>query len=274
MDTYNGWSLRRTIYVGILMVSILCNFYYPIKTRFISLKEQHFLESSKSRDCNIDRLLLEKCSELDFVTLRTYRRLSSNKNAIYVHGTRIINLGENYFISVDDILFGYDILFEKDYLYSMGSWLGVQFQSSPHDAIVFQQLIWKIKPDLIIDLGTNVGGSAVFFASIMSFYSDVGIVLTIDRKSFTKNWVPNKNLLCKDCVNPIDHKLWKKYVHFIQGTTIDPQVLNKVKNYVLNATTIFISQDAAHDGPSVYQDILNYAEFRISAKLSWWTLAE
>ncbi|CAF1155922.1 unnamed protein product [Adineta steineri] len=127
--------------------------------------------------------------------------------------------------------------------------------------MVLQQLIWQIKPDLIIDLGTNVGGSALFFASIMSFYSDTGIVLTIDVKSFTENWVPNNRLICKHCVNPSDNKLWKKYVQFIQGSTTDLNVLAKVKQYVSNSTTILVSHDAAHDGHTVYKDLLNYAEF-------------
>ncbi|CAF1428476.1 unnamed protein product [Adineta ricciae] len=163
--------------------------------------------------------------------------------------------------SVDDILYGYDVLFENEYLFTASSCLGVQYQSIPNDAMVFQQLIWRIKPDLIIDLGTNVGGSAVFFASIMPFYSDVGIVLTIDRESFTMDWVPDRRTLCKDCVNATDNKLWKKYVHFIQGSTNDVSVLAEVKKYAANGRTVFISHDAAHDCDSVYEDLINYTEF-------------
>ena len=208
-----------------------------------------------------ETVVLEKCSQSAFVSSRAKKRIEADKNAIFVNGERVIDLGQNYFISVDDILYGYDILFETDGLYTAGSWLGVQLQASPHDAMVLQQLIWRIKPDLIIDLGTNVGGSALFFASIMSFYSDVGIVLTVDAKPFTDNWIAKDRVICKDCINPSEHKLWKKYVHFIQGLTTDPNVIAKVKQYVSNSTTVFVSQDASHDFEVVYQDLLNYAEF-------------
>lgn len=210
---------------------------------------------------NNETVVLEKCSESTFVTSRAKKRIEADKNAIFLNGDRVIDLGQNYFVSVDDILYGYDILFETDALYTAGSWLGAQFQASPHDAMVLQQLIWRIKPDLIIDLGTNVGGSALFFASIMSFYSDTGVVVTVDAKPFTDNWIGKDRVICKDCINPSEHKLWKKYVQFIQGLTTDLHVLTKVKEYVSNSTTIFVSQDASHDFEVVYQDLLNYAGF-------------
>jgi cephalosporin hydroxylase len=224
-------------------------------------KDQLHMTNSSSVCHENETLLLERCSRSTFVSSRAKKRITADKNAVFLHGDRVIDLGQNYFVSVDDILFGYDMLFEKDFLFSAGSWLGAQFQASPQDAFIFQQLIWKIKPDLIIDLGTNTGGSALFFASIMSFYTDEGTVLTIDVKPFSGNWVSKDRLLCRDCVNPSDNKLWKKYVQFIQGSTTDPQVIAKVNKYVLNSKTIFVSQDASHACDIVYQDLLNYAPF-------------
>jgi cephalosporin hydroxylase len=213
-----------------------------------------------TQECCETQKLLEKCSTSEFVSLRAKTRIASDKNAVFGQGDRVINLGGNYFISVDDILFGYDMLFEADVLFSAGQWLGAQFQSSPPDAMVLQQLIWKIKPDLIIDFGTNVGGSALFFASIMSFYSDTGAVLTIDIKPFSQNWVDRNRVICKDCVNPSENKLWKKYVQFIQGSTTDGNVIAKIKQFASNFTKVFFSHDSSHALGIVYQDLINYAE--------------
>lgn len=207
-----------------------------------------------------ETLLLQKCSTSTFVSTRARKRILADKNAVFVQGERVIDLGGEYFISVDDVLYGYDVLFEKDVLFSAGSWLGAQFQSSPHDAMIFQQLIWKIKPDLIIDFGTNAGGSALFFASMMSFYADAGVVLTVDIKPFTENAVPKERLRCKDCVTPSENKLWKKYVQFIQGSTTDAKVIAQVKQYASNSKTILISHDSSHDSYIVYQDLLNFAQ--------------
>ncbi|CAF1428614.1 unnamed protein product [Adineta ricciae] len=242
MGTHNGWSLRYAFFAGLLIViSLLYIFYHPKIIGIQKLtcltpvnetkRDRHFLEATTSEGCNVDKLLLQKCSHSEFTSTT------------------------DTFINVDDILYGYDVLFENDYLFTASSWLGVQYQSTPNDAMVFQQLIWGIKPDLIIDLGTNFGGSAVFFASIMSFHSEAGIVLTIDRKSFTMDWVSDRRTLCKDCVNATDNKLWKTYFHFIQRSTNDVSVLAEVKKYVANARTVFISHDAAHDCDSVYEDL-------------------
>jgi cephalosporin hydroxylase len=219
-----------------------------------------FSTANVPSDCCETRLLLEKCSTAEFVSMRAKKRIALNKNAIFGQGDRAINLGDNHFVSVDDILYGYDVLFEVDALFSAGSWLGIQFQSSPHDAMVLQQIIWNLKPDLIIDFGTNVGGSALFFASIMSFYSETGRVITIDTKPFTQNWVEQKRLICKDCADPSHNKLWKKYVYFIQGSTTDPNVITKVKQFASNYTTVFLSQDTDHTQNTVYTDLVNYAE--------------
>ena len=229
-----------------------------IKT--VETKEQIEIRNVTIEYCNTSAVL-ENCSKSDFVRSRAKQRIASDRNAIFLHGECTLDLGNNYHISVDDILFGYDVLFEVDGLYSTGSWLGAQFQSSPQDAMVFQHLLWKIKPDLIIDLGTNVGGSALFFASIMSFYNEQGRIITIDMKPFTQNWVNHDHVKCKECGNPSENNLWKKYVTFIQGSTTDPKTIASVKSYVTNATRVFISHDASHSGNIVYQDLLNYADF-------------
>ena len=47
------------------------------------------------------------------------------------------------------------------------SWMGRPIIQYPQDIIAVQELIWNIKPDLIIETGIAHGGSAVFFASLL-----------------------------------------------------------------------------------------------------------
>ena len=173
-----------------------------------------------------------------------------------------------------------DLLFEQNFLFATSSWLGVQNQQDPSDAHLIQELIWELKPDLIIDLGTNTGGSAIFFASIMNYYNKLGKIVSVDIKNFDQNWIPGK---CEKCVNPRDTELWKKYVTFYQGPTTDAAIISKVKQHTINATRIFVSQvififkivfdfsflyfflfkDASHNPDQVYNDIKAYSEFVI-----------
>jgi cephalosporin hydroxylase len=89
-------------------------------------------------------------------------------------------------------------------------------------------LLWETKPDLIIDLVTNNGGSALYFASIMNYYNQKGKIVTVDVKNFTENWIN----LCTDCSNPAESSLWKQYVTFYKGYTTDPKILETVEKYV------------------------------------------
>jgi len=150
-----------------------------------------------------------------------------------------VSLYKNKEILVDDILYGYDILFEKNFLFATSSWLGVQNQQDPSDAHLLQEIIWKLKPDLIIDLGTNTGGSALFFASIMNYYNKFGKIVSVDIKNFDQNWIPGK---CEDCINPMNTELWKNYVTFYQGSTTDLNIVSKIREHAKNATCVFVSQ--------------------------------
>jgi cephalosporin hydroxylase len=58
-------------------------------------------------------------------------------------------------------------------------WLGVQAAKCPFDLFVYQEIIWEVRPDLIIECGTYAGGSAIFLASICELLKH-GEVVTID----------------------------------------------------------------------------------------------
>ena len=46
-------------------------------------------------------------------------------------------------------------------------WLGLPIIQFPQDIVGLQEIIWKIKPDLIIETGIARGGSLIFSASIL-----------------------------------------------------------------------------------------------------------
>ncbi len=56
---------------------------------------------------------------------------------------------------------------------------GVPMIKSPFDYTIYQMLIWELKPDLIIEIGTNLGGSALYFANILDALYN-GVVHSID----------------------------------------------------------------------------------------------
>merc|ERR1719387_3215180 len=70
-------------------------------------------------------------------------------------------------LTYDDIVYGYNRLWQDLGLWKMQRWMGMRFFQAPQDMLAIQQLIWTVQPDLLIELGTHAGGSAVYFADLM-----------------------------------------------------------------------------------------------------------
>ena len=49
----------------------------------------------------------------------------------------------------------------------------------PFDYVIYQMILWEVKPDLIIEIGTNRGGSALYFADLLDIIGH-GEIHTID----------------------------------------------------------------------------------------------
>ena len=59
-------------------------------------------------------------------------------------------------------------------------WKGVEVGKDPLDMIIYQQLIWELKPRTIIELGAFVGGTAVWMADILQTYDLQGRIYSAD----------------------------------------------------------------------------------------------
>lgn len=119
------------------------------------------------------------------------------------------------------------------------TWAGVPFLKHPVDAWVMQEIIWQVKPDCIIELGTAFGGSAIYFCHMLDVLG-AGIVLTVDT----------------------DHErctVRHPRLTFIMGDAGDPEVIAHVKDWADGNRTMII-HDASHEGADVLRDLRNYAD--------------
>ena len=114
---------------------------------FLGFLTYHVFFTHKSQPITFNRVTIPKCNRLF--------RQTKDELSIYHPDIKnqTIRLYKRKIILVDDILYGYDLLFERGKKFATSSWLGVQSQQDPSDAILIQMLLWEIKPDLIIDLG-------------------------------------------------------------------------------------------------------------------------
>ena len=82
-------------------------------------------------------------------------------------------------------------------------WHGVDTLINPIDAALFSALLWEDQPELIVEIGTECGGSALFFASIMRSYSATARVLTYDVAPTWRR--------CSKMHDRLQRRTWKGY---------------------------------------------------------------
>ena len=142
---------------------------------------------------------------------------------------------------------------EHNYSYHF-EWLGRPVIQYPQDLISIQQLIWSIKPDLIIETGIARGGSLLFAASILELISLYGInkkskVLGIDIE------IRDHNL------KEITKSPLFKRINLIEGSSIDEKVKKKVNNFSKKFKKILIFLDSNHSHKHVLEELKFYSKF-------------
>ena len=137
-------------------------------------------------------------------------------------------------------------LWDKEKKWSEVSWLGVPCWKIPFDAFVIQELIFKIKPDYIIETGTNFGGSALFYASILELIGE-GTVITIDKK---KKEIP---------LSEVTKWLFDTRIIRLIGDSISDEIVKQVYSYASNKKNLVIL-DSWHSKEHVLQELNLYSQ--------------
>ena len=99
-------------------------------------------------------------------------------------------------------------------------WLGVPIIQMPEDLIIFQEIVYKTQPDLIVETRVTRGGSIIFWASIQELCGITGKVLgvDIDIRQHARNAKNKSN--------------FKDQIYLVEGSSVEEKVVDQVKNYV------------------------------------------
>jgi cephalosporin hydroxylase len=142
-------------------------------------------------------------------------------------------------------------LVKEKYAYNF-FWLGVPIIQAPQDLQALQEIIWTVKPDLIIETGVAFGGSLVFSASMLAILEvtqkiEKGLVIGIDIEIRPHNKINIEN-----------HPLSKK-IKLIEGSSIDEKIIEQVKTIAKDYKRILVCLDSNHTHNHVLEELKNYA---------------
>ena len=151
--------------------------------------------------------------------------------------------------------------FKVRYSYNF-DWLSRPIIQYPSDIVAIQELIWKTRPDLIIETGIAHGGSAILSASILALldYCDaVAAGAVLDPRK------PQRRVLAIDIdIRPHNRRLIEQHplsnrIDLIEGSSIDPKIVQKVKAAAANRERTLVCLDSNHTHDHVLAELQAYA---------------
>ena len=129
------------------------------------------------------------------------------------------------------------------------SWMGRPIIQFPQDIAALQEIIWDMKPDVVIETGIAHGGSLVFSASMLTLLGGDGFVVGIDidiRKH-------NREALEAHPMMP--------RIRLIEGSSIDAGVVAKVEALVEGCRNPLVILDSNHTHDHVLRELMLYSKF-------------
>jgi cephalosporin hydroxylase len=118
------------------------------------------------------------------------------------------------------------------------SWFGHVVRKCPLDLWIYQELLVRNRPDLVIETGTLYGGSALFMATIMDVM-DYGRVVTIDKE-----------------LRP-DRPLHPR-VSYWTGSSVDKAIVSEAQK-AAGGGRVMVVLDSDHSADHVFQEIVCYS---------------
>lgn len=126
-------------------------------------------------------------------------------------------------------------------------WLGRPIIQYPQDIMAMQEIIWRVKPDLIIETGIAHGGSLIFSASMLELIGGDGRVLGIDIDIREHNRVE------------IEKYPMYKRIDMLEGSSIDEKIAEQVHDFAKGKKRIMVFLDSMHTHDHVLRELQLYS---------------
>jgi cephalosporin hydroxylase len=151
--------------------------------------------------------------------------------------------------------------FAHKYPYNF-EFLGRPIIQYPQDMVAMQELIWEVKPDLIIETGIAHGGSLIMSASMLALLDmceaiETGTVLDPSK---SKRKVLGVDIdIRQHNREAIEAHPMSSRIQMIQGSSIAPEVIEQVKVVAKNYQRVLVCLDSNHTHDHVLAELEAYA---------------
>ncbi len=136
---------------------------------------------------------------------------------------------------------------DNKYVYSF-TWLGRPIIQLPEDPLRIQEVIYRIKPDIILETGIAHGGSLIFYAGLCKIVGKGKVIgVDVEIRSHNRKAIENHELA--------------QYITLIEGNSIDPKTISNVGTLISPESTTLVLLDSCHTHGHVLSELNAYSKF-------------
>lgn len=141
-------------------------------------------------------------------------------------------------------------------------WMGRPIIQYPQDIIAMQELVWRTRPDVIVETGIAHGGSLILSASLLAM---LDICDATEAGAVLNPCHPKRRVVGVDIDirahnrAAVEAHPMSKRITMIQGSSVDPNIVSQVRAVVGDAKRVLVCLDSNHTHDHVYQELLAYA---------------
>lgn len=128
------------------------------------------------------------------------------------------------------------------------TWLGIPIIQTPEDIVMMQELLWKVRPDVVIECGVAHGGALVLYSSILELLGK-GHVVGVDVEIRKYNRIALES-----------HPLSRRFT-LIEGSSVEAETVEKVRRLIQPTDTVLVTLDSNHTAAHVAKELALYAPF-------------
>ena len=150
---------------------------------------------------------------------------------------------------------------QQKYLYNF-DWLGRPIIQYPEDMVAIQELIWKVKPTLVIETGIAHGGSLVLSASMLAmldYCEAVEAGTTLDPRKSRRRVVGIDIDIRSHNRSAIEEHPLSDLISMVEGSSVDQNVIDEVHQLTAGHETVMVFMDSNHTHEHVLAELNAYA---------------
>jgi cephalosporin hydroxylase len=150
---------------------------------------------------------------------------------------------------------------ERKYVYNF-DWMGRPIIQYPQDMVGVQELIWQVRPDLIVETGIAHGGSLILSASMLAMLDMCDAIesgATINPRQSQRKVIGIDIDIREHNRAAIEAHPMASRIQMFQGSSIDPALVSQVKEAAKGYKTVMVFLDSMHSHAHVLSELEAYA---------------